>query len=193
MLPDDYPDDFTNAGLLDVWFRDIPWRIQSAVMGVNPSLRCIRNPATAVFVLVMKLRPEDPSCRAPFPFFGTADLVGWFPMLETQPGQPVEAVYRICEGMKMSAAFFDEHYGESPESISATIRGDRDAAEKARVDAMLESTAFASRFARELQMKQLAMTVSDAKGARLYDGSRKEFQQELEHRGKAKPFSLVTP
>lgn len=182
MLPFDYPEDFEHGGLLDVWFRDIPWRYQQATMDVNSRLRVIRNPATSVFVFVLKLNPED--AEQNHPFFGTALLRGWVPLMETGKGEPVESIIRRCEGMKASAAFMAEHYGETPEQIDATLRGDYAAQEKASQDAMLANTAFTRQFANEFRVKQLAMSVSDGKGLRLYEGAKREFNEERLRRKK---------
>jgi hypothetical protein len=188
MLPLDYPDDFDRGNLLDVWFRDIPWRYQQATMDVNSRLRVIRNPATSVFVFVLKLQPEDPEQN--HPFFGTAMLRGWLPMMETAKGEPVDGIMRRCEGMKASEKFMREHYGETPEQIEATLRSDYAAQEKANQDAMLANTAFTRRFANEFRTRQLAMSVSDAKGLRLYEGARREFDEERQRRKKQ---MAVTP
>lgn len=182
MLPIDYPDDFDHGNLLDVWFRDIPWRYQQEAMNVNSRLRVIRNPATSVFVFVLKLNPED--AEQNHPFFGTALLRGWVPLMETAVGEPVEGISRRCEGMKASAKFMSEHYGETPAQIEATLRADYAAQEKANQDAMLANTAFTRRFANEFRMRELAMTVSDAKGLRLYEGARREFNEERLRRKK---------
>lgn len=180
MLPLDYLDDFEHGGLMDVWFRDVPWRFQERAMRVEPKLRIIRNPATLVFVFVLKLNPEDP--KRVHPFFSVATLVGWAPVFETPLGEPVEACTRACEGMEASAKVFAEHYGKTPQSVSRQLRLDKDRAETARVNEMLENTAFARNFANEFRAKSLAMSVSDAKGKRLYIQARNELRQERQRR-----------
>lgn len=193
MLPLDYPDDFEHGGLLDAWFRDVPWGVQRAVQNVDPRLRCIRNPATSVFVIVIKLNPEDP--QQVYTFFGVARLVGWAPVAETRRGFPVEFVYQLCEGMQASAKQFDEQYGSTPESVAAGLRRDDRARDQSRVAAMMESTAFAKKFVREFQARSLAMSVSDAKGRRLYEQAKREFDQETRRRAAhrdGKPLVLVS-
>lgn len=183
MLSADYPDDFKHPGLQAVWFRDVPWTVQQRVLAVNDRLRCIRNPATGVFVVVLQLNGADR--QRIYPFFNVAKLVGWAPLLETDRKQPVEAIHRICEGMEASARFADAHYGETPEQIDAALKRDQRRGEELAVNAMLESTAFARRFAQEFAMKHLAMTVSNAKGGRLYEEAHREFVQERNRRNAA--------
>lgn len=195
MLPSDYPDDFAHTGLLDVWFRDVPWRIQNEVMGVNPKLRCIRNPATSIFVVVLKLNPEDKTQH--YPFFGVAVLHGWQPLVETKPGFPVEFVYQLCEGMRASARYYDEHYGPTKASMDAQIRVDQKNAENARVRAMLDSTRQANEAMRSFLNAKMGSSMWQGMSPRrrlaMFKGAATEFHaQRARDEARAKgEFSLV--
>jgi hypothetical protein len=177
MLPVDYPDDFEHDGLMDVWFRDVPWRHQREVMGVNPRMRVIRNPATCVFVVVLKLNRDDP--QQVHPFFAVSRLVGWCPVVETQPGRGVDAVFSVCELMRASEKMHAERFGETAKSAEARCRQDKLDAETGRVAAMMKSTAVAAKFVREFE-KTIAQTTMGGRGklVQMYEDGRKEFAKE---------------
>lgn len=177
MLPVDYPDDFAHDGLMDVWFRDVPWRVQSEVMSVEPRMRCVRNPATQIFVIVLKLNREDP--RQVHPFFGVCRLVGWCPVTETRTPGDVGAVLDLCKFMRASAKMHAETYGATAASAAARVDADKRDAETARVQAMMESTRVATKFVREFH-KTIAQTTMGGRGKllKMYEDGREEFAKE---------------
>ncbi len=138
MLPLDYPDDFEHANLLDEWFREVPWSVQSDVMSVEPRLRCIQNPATKVFVVVIRTQPGERVQG--FHFFATAYVRGWLSMIETRPGLPVEIVHRHCEGMRKNAADHEARGGNNRLLQEAALRRQQAASKIAVVEGMRAST-----------------------------------------------------
>lgn len=190
MLPHDYPEDFEHAGLLDVWFDGIPWSYQQKVMNVETRLRCIRNPATQVFVVVLKLNDNDKERR--HPFFATAMLDGWVPIVETQRGQPVEAMTRVCEGMQASAKWFDEHRHELVMSAAqqAARREQWRVAEMSK--ATKESVAAIRSLLNPKNGSSMRQGMSPARRAAMFRGAAAEYAADQAQREK-KPFSLVTP
>ena len=149
-LPTDYPEDFSHSGLREVWFEGIPWSVQQAVVGVNPRLRCIRNPATSVFVIVIKTDPMDRDQH--FPFFNTATLFGWMPIIETKQGQPVEAVHKLVEIMQVSERHFAAQYGQTRESISRRLVQDRIEGERKKDRKMKEMSRFTRQYSQNFRM-----------------------------------------
>ena len=193
MLPPFYPDDFDHAGLDWRWFRDDPWTTQDRVMRVERKMRCIRNPLTSVFVVVLKLNPEDP--QQVYPFFGVTRLVGWMPAIETLKGEPVEAVMRLCEGMERSREFVAKHYGETPAQIEAAVKGDERRVERLRDEQMLATSSLARAVRQELMVRtQFTDSNSPVLKEKMFEDAGREYQQARQRllRSQDRDFSLVT-
>ena len=176
LLPTDYPDDFAHTGLREAWFDGIPWSIQSEVMGINSRLRCIRNPVTQVFVLVIKTNPEDRDQT--FPFFGAETVFGWQPVMETKPGFPVEYVHQMCEGMRASERYFAEHFGDSKASMEKQLIADHKANERTKDEKMRAMSRFTRNYAqafRQNPVHQLGMGMSPRKRFEKFRAAQSDF------------------
>ncbi|MCI0635570.1 MAG: hypothetical protein L0206_16895 [Actinobacteria bacterium] len=191
MLPLDYPDDFAHGGLDAVWFRGVPWHWQERVRSVNPRMRVVRNPLTQVFVFMLKLDPKDP--QQVYPFFGVRKIRGWAPLVETQKGDPVEAVERICVGMEKSCEFFAKHYGERPEQIEAQLKADAASAETVRVNQMIANTRFCRVYgAQVMNEARFRDRNSPALKAAYFRDAQRDLLTALERRRRGKTLRLVT-
>ena len=196
MLPDGYPDSFAHDGLLDVWFNGIPWAIQRRVMDVDPKLRVIRNPVTMVYVVVLKLKSDEPDRH--HSFFATAILDGWKPLVETRHGFPVEYVRTLCEGMEASAKAFDEKYGDTPDSITRGLKNERAVSERNRVAGMMQSTRLATEASASFMRSAahgMTMGMSPRKRREKWSAAAREYavQKERDARRMRGDFSLVVP
>jgi len=181
MLPDDYPDDFEHAGLLDPWFRDVPWSVQADVMSVEPRLRCIQNPATKVFLIVIKTKPGEK--QQGFILFGACYVRGWLSMIEARRGLPVEIIHRYCEGMRKNMAEYERTGGENRARRDAHIRWQQQEGQRLSVQAMLDSThetTLAIKSFLSSPASGMHMGMSPKKRAEKFAAAAAEFQKQRE-------------